>query len=205
MNTHILYLVPAVALLWFPRQWMPKWTRRIGNNRKNLDPRLDRQPGDFTVRPREEFAKPRNYIDLVRGMIGGYLIVYLAFTLENLANRKLMLVLQVLLLAVGIVIQTIRWRKRLTLFAPIFFLTGVAIGIAGLKAGIIATATTWIVNVILPGPSLFLFVQALLLGLVSYLFAGMQLEIVAASSLICLPLLISLVTRLRLSAISKKT
>lgn len=166
---------------------------------------MDRQPGDFTIRPREEFAKPKNYIDLFRGGIGAYLLMFLAFSLQEGGNRRLLLAVQVILFGVGVLIQTLRWRRRLTLFAPLFFLSGVTIGLAGLQAGLAAVALTWVINVVLPGPSLFLFVQALFIGLASLLPGGARLPITAAACLTAFPLFISLITRQRLSALSKKS
>src|SRR5437762_2120354 len=72
------YLLVGLVLLWFPRQWM-RLGKLIGRPRRRSpraeEPWLRREPGDPQLSFRAEFAKARNYFDLLRGIAGGLAIL----------------------------------------------------------------------------------------------------------------------------------
>jgi uncharacterized protein with PQ loop repeat len=73
----------------------------------------------------------QNWLDLLRGAAGAYLLVFVAFEAEEDQEwSRLGWIISILLVA--LLIQTIRrYRERTFFLAPIFFLWGVTLAIAG--------------------------------------------------------------------------
>ncbi len=75
MTVNLPYLLLAIALLWFPRHWLRlgsffKRRRSEGMTRATEEPWRTRESGDPRVNFGGEFAKFRNYIDLLRAAAG---------------------------------------------------------------------------------------------------------------------------------------
>lgn len=199
----IICLFVAVTLLWFPRGWLRQGARLTAKPpRKINQSKVERDIHDNTVKAGAEVAKPRNWIDLTRGAIGAGTVV---FTLQELLGSTettggvLYGSLAVLLVAVAI--QMVRMEGRLSLFAPIFFLQGMTIGVIGPLVGLLAMAGTWAVSPMLPNSSAVLFVQGgLAVGLTFLLTDSDWVLPLVITGLTWLPVLTSALTRRRLSA-----
>ena len=189
MTVNLPFLLVALLLLWFPRQWMRLglsfWNRKRrrseGATRREEEPWKTSEPGDPAVSFRGEFLKVRNYVDLFRGAAGslavlGGLGIEPCFRLPADATPLLgneVFGLQIGILLVGLLAQAVRYeRNRFLFFAPIFFLGGLSLGVCGYKAAGFAFAMIWAINPMLKNPSAFLMVYALLLGLFGGVFLG---------------------------------
>ncbi len=219
------FLLLALLLLFFPRQWLRfgraatrpwrRWRRRRG---RQTDPAAIREPGDIRLRAAEEFAKPRNYIDLLRAFVGALLLlgnaawaVEPAVALDPAAvmtgeEAGRLNVWRMVLLLAAVLIQFIRYEGRLTLYAPIFFLAGLGFALCGFYAGLLAVLVAWIMNAALPlTPAGFLTAYSLLLFVLGLLFRGMtDLLVVFAAGVSLLPVLVSLLSRRSLAIFTKR-
>ena len=215
---HLLF---AILLLWLPRQVLRtglqlfRRSHRSRRSFKDTNPARMREPGDPSVGFRTEFGKSRNYIDFLRAglasvaLIGGMPGIDAAITASaeaDPATARLVLGLQLLILLIGVLIQAFRFEARVTLFPPIFYLTGLSLGLCGPTVALFAFLLVWTINMALPNPTMFLFIYSLLLAGFTALFRGLQSPVPYVMSALCfLPAFISLLIRRPLVLFSKKT
>lgn len=209
----------GLLLLWFPRQWM-RLGLSLGHRRRShgpvggLQPWERRDSGDPRIDFRREFSKLRNYFDLLRAGAGGLAIIggfginsSLQLDGSNSAvHPVVVMALRFGILLVGVLIQMIRYERRhVTLFAPVFFLSGLSICLCGGWAALFAFVLIWGVNPMLGGPQSFLSLYAAVqLGL-GELFNDVSRELpVVAFGLCFLPVLISLLARRPLVVLTRK-
>jgi hypothetical protein len=210
LTVSIPYLVLALILLWLPRQWlrvggyvMPR-RERFRSATRDSNPRHQRQPGDRSVWLRDELVNGRNYFDLLRGGIGSWIVMYDCFSLppaagESFSGYLTLLALQAGIFVVAISIQMIRWSGKISLFAPIFFLTGLTVGVCSWQVALFAAVLVWAVNCVLPNPEAFLSVLAIAMAGFSYLFLGtITVMTLFGAFLIFLPVVVSLLAKERL-------
>ncbi|MET0263414.1 MAG: hypothetical protein ABW223_10985 [Rariglobus sp.] len=199
----------ALLLLWLPRQWL----RFGGKVIKVAQPRRrDRGDGltrDESVKAREEFSKPRNWVDLLRAAAGSVAVGYACFEPGPDAARSVgtqIFVVEALILIIAVLIQTVRIEGKLSLTAPIFFLLGLSFGVIGWKAALFACVAIWIVNLVLPGSGIFLFVFAGLEICFGILLSRLPVrDAVLAALLTILPVIFSAALKRRLVRLSRKT
>jgi hypothetical protein len=104
------YLLIALAMLWFPRQWLRTGARVLKKRRKpdgameRLAGMGARDPEDKSVQPGREFANFRNYIDLFRALAGGYSLSQFALTTSTEAAATTAFVIQAGILLVAVLI-----------------------------------------------------------------------------------------------------
>ncbi|MEN9841110.1 MAG: hypothetical protein RL376_910, partial [Verrucomicrobiota bacterium] len=102
---------------------------------------------------------------------------------------------------VGVGIQMVRLEGRLSLFAPIFFLQGMALGLVGPLAGLLAMAGTWAFSPVLPNSSAVLFVQGGLAVCLALLLPDSDMALaLVIGALTWLPVLTAVLTQRRLAA-----
>ena len=209
MSVNLPFLLFAIFLLWFPRQWMRQglsiWNRRKQRServvRRTEEPWNVAEPGDPAVRFGAEFKKLRNYVDVLRAAAGSVANMG-GFGLEacvetdsgTTAMLAEVLALKIASLLVGLLIQTVRYeRQRLLFFAPIFYLLGLSVGLCGGRAALFAFALVCTVNPMLKNPQGFLAVYAVTIGAFGYFFAdnGAVRSIVAVVFFL-LPVLLSM-------------
>jgi hypothetical protein len=223
MVINVPVLLFALLLLWLPRQWMRlgfslgsrRTKRSAPGGGRGQEPWKTREPGDVTVSIRDEFRKLRNYFDLLRGAAGsvavmGGLDVDACLGVAANAPHTVeleVLVVKLLILLVGLLIQTLRFEKqRLVCFAPIFFLCGITIGLCGLKPALFAFALIWAVNPMVGGPQSFLFVYALLIFAFGRLFGELSSLLTVVAFIFCfLPVLVSLLSQRPLVLFTRKS
>src|SRR5882724_7233142 len=83
MLVNLPFFLIAIALLWFPRQWMRlgflKWSRRKrrseGAVRREEEPWKSDEPGNPAVKFGSEFMKLRNYVDALRATAGSVAVL----------------------------------------------------------------------------------------------------------------------------------
>jgi hypothetical protein len=222
MLVDVRFLLFALLLLWFPRQWMRlgiffrirRAKRGASGEGRGKEPWVTREAGDPAVVFRAEFLKIRNYVDLLRGVAGslalmGGLGISPCLTLPaaagELAEREL-LTLKLGILLVGLVIQMLRFeRGHFMFFAPIFFLCGISVGLIGLKGALFAFVMIWAINPMLGGPLGFLSIYALLMLAFGLLFLGLSDKLPIVALVYCfLPVLLSLLSRRPLVVLTRK-
>jgi hypothetical protein len=204
------YLLIAVAMLWFPRQWLRTGVRVLKKRRKpdGVMERLAgmgaRDPEDKSVQPGREFAYFRNYIDLFRALAGGYSLSQFAFTVGTEEAGTTAFIIQCAVLFVAVLIQSVRHDGRLSFFAPIFYFVGMSVGASGHYTGLFAFALVLAINPVIPNPRMFLTTYGLLLLPFGLVF-GAPLDLLTANAvLILLPPLLSLLSKRPLVIFTKK-
>jgi len=209
----------AVLLLWLPRQVLRLGGKvlRFGGRRRKIrdtNPAHVREHGDPAVSLREEIAKPRNTIDLLRATLGSVVILGTFEGIEpalragpgaDAAELQRVFFFQIAVLLAGVLIQTFRYEGRLTLFAPIFYLSGLTFGMCGFYPALFALVLVWTINLGLPNAAAFLSVYALLVGTFGLMFDGLANPLpLIATGLLILPVFFSLLLRRRLAQFSKR-
>ncbi|HYD84201.1 MAG TPA: hypothetical protein VEA63_09110 [Opitutus sp.] len=221
MTIDWLNLLLAVVLLWLPRQWLrlgsnvielPRRSRR--RSHRDTNPAIARDASDASVSFRAEIGKLRNFVDFFRAALGGVLLLGTlpgrepafhvvegaAMSAVNLAANA-----PLAILLVGVLLQTFRFETRVTLFPPIFYLSGLTFGLCGIYPAVFAMVLVWAVNFALPTPAGFLAVYALLVTTFGLLFQRLDNKLpFVAAGLLFLPVLLSLLTRRRLVLLTKR-
>jgi hypothetical protein len=201
---HYWLLSFALLLLWFPRQWLRFGGKVSAGNRGRGAPRSTR---DVSLNMREEFTKPRNWIDAVRVITG---CVALSFAFEKAPSASRDVATQIFtyectVLVIAVLIQTLRFSgRKFTMVPPVFFILGLSFILIGWKAAVFACVMIWILNAVLPSAALFLFLFALLqLGFGRLLPGAPLREVLLAASLAMLPVVFSLMLKRRLGRVNK--
>lgn len=222
MLVDIPFLLLALLLLWFPRQWMRLGfsvrRRRVksGNidSGRGKEPWKNREPGDPAVVFTKEFLKFRNYFDLLRGAAGSLAVVggmriTSCLSLEEgataLAGRELLVAKFAILLA-GLAIQMLRFeRGHFMFFAPIFYLAGISAALLGLNGALFAFLMIWAVNPMLNGPEGFLLIYAVTMLVFGWVFPGPPNWFSIVAAVYCLvPLVLSLLSKRPLVVLTRK-
>jgi hypothetical protein len=196
---HWLYLALALAMLWFPRQWMRlgKWRSKRRRERETMekfaqDGAVD--PEDKSVRLGRELKSPRNYLDFLRALAGGVALWEFSFTYGP-DDREIFFGVKIGLTLIAVLIQLVRWRDRITFFAAIFYFAGLSIGMGNYFSGAMAFLLMCAINPVIPTPRVFVSAFALLLLPFNvFLGGGFQLALVNTVLLLLGPLL-SLMTK----------
>lgn len=212
MLVNIPLLLIAVALLWFPRTWMRRggslWrSKKHGNSRSTGS--LD----GSSVSARREFAKPRNYYDLFRAaagtlaLVGGFGVDAALRNDPHAAHSHAtqILGLQAAILLVAVLLQTVRFERRLSLSAPLFFVSGVLIMTCLPWAAVCGFVIAWLLTPIAPNVGGFLMIQAIVILPLQYALAGVVPIALFAVALSLLPVLLSLLTRRPLTVFTRRT
>ncbi|MDO8545320.1 MAG: hypothetical protein Q7S40_33175 [Opitutaceae bacterium] len=228
MAINVPVFLLGLLLLWIPRPWM-RFGAILGRRRRRnsggawkQEPWNRQESGDLRLSFRAEFTKARNYLDLLRAatgalvIIGGYQ-VQPALAAAAGATRFVtqeVLVVKIAVLLVGVLLQTLRYEhRRVTFFAPVFFLAGLSVILCGYWSALFAFIFVWGVNSVFNNAQAFLTVYALLLAAFGLLFKAanyrfapaVNFRFVIAAALFCfLPVLLSLMTGRRLGVFTRK-
>ncbi len=204
------YLILAIALLWFPRQWLRTGARVLKKRRKpdgameRLAGMGARDPEDKSVQPGREFTNFRNYVDLFRALAGGYSLTQFALLAGNEDAETAVFVWQAVVLLVAVLIQCVRYDSRLSFFAPIFFLVGMSVGTSGHYTGLFAFALVLAINPVIPNPRMFLTAYGALLLPLGFVFSASPELVGLNAGLVFLAPLASLLTKRPLVIFSRK-
>ncbi|HEY0944904.1 MAG TPA: hypothetical protein VGD81_06535 [Opitutaceae bacterium] len=204
------WLLPiALLLLLFPRRWLHFGQAKRGKRPPSRgESGRERQPGDQSLWLKEEFSKRRNWLDLLRATAGG--IAVFIVTIDAAPDgppgwRDAVFWIKAAILVVAVLIQSLRFEGRLTLFPPVFFVTGLAFGVIGLKPAFFAFATVWAINIILPSPAAFLAIYAFLAAIYGVLLGDDPAAAILAAVLPLLPVVLSVLLRRRLLQFNKRS
>jgi hypothetical protein len=197
LQIHWLYLLSALLLLWFPRSLLRlgRWRSRRRRHREALekfasDGAVD--PSDLSVRLGRELRKPRNHLDFWRAFAGAVALRFFAFSGVDSVAQHFVFVLQMAVLLIAILAQTVRFDRRVTFFAAVFFAAGVSIGMGNFFPATMAFLLTCAINPVIANPRLFFSVFALLLFPFNWLFGGGLILAAANSLLLLVPPVMSL-------------
>jgi hypothetical protein len=198
----------ALILLWLPRPWLRAGASVIPTPRLRRRAVKDHDSDDLSLRWRDEFFKFRNWIDLLRGAVGGWGVVYMCMETPDNATLRIQawgLVLKVLVLLVAVLVQTVRReRSEFKLVAPVFFVMGLGIGLVGFLAALFAIVMAWTLNRALSSAGMFLCVFAGLLVCFAYVVNADSLAYgLIGAGLAWVPVLLSALTRRRLDRVSR--
>ena len=216
------HFVFALILLWLPRPalrlgrvFQSGKRRRSDRTVFDRDPRSIREPGDKSVDFRTEFRKGRNYVDFFRAALGSVLLLGIVPVIDPAVQAaasagagagQAVYGGRLLVLAIAVMIQSLRFDRRVTLFAPIFFVSGLAVGTCGLYAAGFALILIWTINLALPSPTAFLSVYPLVILVFGTLFLGVNTLLPLFTAVLSfLPVLVSLLIRRPLVLFAKKS
>lgn len=215
MHANFVQLIPALLLLWLPRQTLRGLSNQIGKlrghtrrsetNAKKV--RSRREPGDSSVKITEEFKKLRNYIDLARAIAGAWLLLNGALVMEDGSNAHTLVALgiQASLLAVAVLSQTIRFDGKASLFAPTFFITGLVVIVGGWPHALFGVLLAWVFSIVLPNPGSFLLMMCVTVYAFGYGFAGLtNPNTLLSCLLIMIPASISFLLRKPLTVVNRR-
>lgn len=199
---HWPYLLLALAMLWFPRQWLRNGARLFKRRRapqsslERLAGKGSRDPDDRSVQPRKEFTSFRNYIDLFRALAGGYSLSVFSFTASGEDSATIVFWIQFAILLVALGVQSLRFESgRHNYFAPIFWFVGLSTGYPAHYAGLFAFALALAINPAIPNPRWFLTAHGLLVLVVGFLFGAPLVPNALVAGLILLVPLASLLSK----------
>ncbi len=169
-------------------------------------------PTDARVSLRVEILKPRNYIDFARAALGSAVLLGMwpevasaAVEADFVEADPLVWAVQVSVLFVGALVQTLRYEHRASLYAPLFYLSGLTLGMCGLYPALFAMVLVWSIHRVLPGPGAMLSIQTLLVLIFGVVFRGVgSRETFVAAALVFLPVALSLLSRRRLGLFNKR-
>jgi hypothetical protein len=167
MIVHWNYLALALAMLWFPRQWMRlgKLWRKSRKERETME-RFAQEgandPDDKSVRLGRELRNKRNYIDVFRALVGAVALWDFSFEADSDNKWRVFWICCAVTLT-AVIIQSLRWRQRITFFAAIFFYMGLSSGMGSYYPGVLAFLLVCAINPVIPTPRLFVSAYALLL------------------------------------------
>jgi hypothetical protein len=156
------WLLPvALLLLWFPRQWLS--VGKLNSvSRFRSQKRSRTEVRNQVWKPKAEYTKPRNWVDFFRALAGGLAVSYLCFEAIPGAAYSVavkIFALQAAIMLLAVIIQSMRLgSKKITLVAPVYFIAGLSFGLIGWKAAVFVCVVGLILNQLLPGPGLSLFV-----------------------------------------------
>jgi hypothetical protein len=222
MIVHLPYLLIAIVILWFPRQWLRvgsllKRRRSVSSKRSATEPWNTRESGDPRLRFGVEFTKFRNYVDLLRGAGGSIAFVGLpgefGFPPCLLADEKAsryssyaVIVIRSLILLIGLLIQTARREKgKITFYPPVFYLAGLSLGLTDPWSALFSFVLIWTLNAMFSSAQGFLSVYAVLIVAFGHLFARHGDLSVAYAGILCfLPVLLSLMANRPLVVFNRK-
>ena len=216
MTRDIIFLLLGLVLLFTPRGWLRLGKSEGGSKRKKRvftgGPNRDRMPGDNSVWASEEFARRRNWLDMLRGLAGGYAVMTTVPVVLNAligvpgaSLGNVIFGTQGGIFLGAIAVQMVRLEERVTLFPPLFFVLGLSFPVVGVLAALIAFFTVWAINIVLPNPASFMAAYGGGIAILSVFigYGPKRGALMAALSLF--PPVVSVLMGRRLAAFRKRT
>lgn len=134
----------------------------------------------------------QNWADFARGGVGVYLLTQFAIEINpavKSAGTKALL-LESAILAVGLLLQVVRFRQGVQLIAPVFYLCGLTLVLAGYDAGGFAVFAGWLFAVGIGSLAYQLPIMGVALGAAGYLLDSSLLHLMLACGLIFVPVVL---------------
>ncbi len=194
MEYNLWPLVGAVVLLFTPSYlfFNSRIRRRIANSLPS---------GDF---PLVGILRTwQNWLDLVRGYAGAYLLYHHVYALDAQAENymdELGVVAGVL--ALGLFFNTYYKRKHLYCMAPMFLVTGISLVIFDWWMVIYGVVAGAVFGRIVNSPEVFHISMGVVIGAFGYFFGGISIMLLLTCALIVLPIVYAFTTKRGLIAAS---
>ncbi len=114
MTFKLSYFLPAIALLWLPWVLPAKKNKAYRRSARNAGATLTAL-----------FTAWQNWVDLLRSAAGGYLLLNCSIdsTAEGHSQSQVFYV-KAAIIGIGALLQMIRFSSGLTIYAPLFYLSG---------------------------------------------------------------------------------
>lgn len=173
----------VIVMLWLPVTWLyPAVGRERLERRNNSHFRLERM-----------MATWQHWFDLVRAGGGTYFLIQIAVTPnpELESGRFLHLAVIGVVLTLALAIQTIHYKNFIYCTAPVFFAWGICLGLVDLVPAVFAIVFSAIIARMLNHVDLKLPLLAGLLGVVGYLYNGLNFHLILACVLVMVPLILA--------------
>jgi hypothetical protein len=149
------------------------------------------------------FRAWQNWLDAIRGGVGAWLLFERSIVVDA-SSASLALYLKLGIVAVGALIQTLRFGPGVSVYFPLFFLSGVTAVVPGYQAGGFAVLFAWVFTGGSRNPLFHLPVLGLSLGVGGYFLTGMTLLLKFSVGLIFAPLLMAVLLRRRPLFVSRE-
>lgn len=116
----------------------------------------------------------RNWLDVARAALGAWLLAEVALQVVPGQPHSMVAVLvaQGILLAVGVLLQTVFYNEGVLLAAPVCYLTGIVLGNAGLIEGGVVAGITWGLAMASRSASFTLWIMTAALGTMTFFSAN---------------------------------
>jgi hypothetical protein len=150
MKINWIFVVASVVLLWFPGPF-PATLKNV----------LRRNPAArWPAHLRGLAALKTNWIDLTRAALGAFLLAHaVTWNEQNPPDHdtlRWIVVAQGAVLAIGLIVQTIRWVQGVVMVAPLFYLSGLVLAFTDPFIGAVAVAMGWALGISFKKPELVL-------------------------------------------------
>jgi hypothetical protein len=191
MTFDLVSFLSAVGLLWLP---LP-----VSTGRRPGDP----MPVPLPAIP-NLFLAWQNWVDLIRSASATFALLYLSINVNTSTPGAATDVfwLQVGILAMGVLFQSVRFIPELGLGAPVFYLSGLAIMLPGYVEGGFAVAVGWALAAGAKDPRVILPAISGLLVLTGFCWRGLVTWHWLTALLVISPVLVSLLFCRRLSFVA---
>jgi hypothetical protein len=192
MTFDLVSFLSAVALLWLP---LP-----VSSGRRLGDPMPVPLPTIENI-----FRAWQNWVDLIRSASATYALLYLCIKVDSTSPEATANVfwLQVGILAVGVIFQSLRFIPETGLGAPVFYLSGLTIMLPGYVEGGFAVGVGWALAVGAKDPRVILPAISGLLLLTGFCWRGLLTWHWVTALLVVSPVLVSLLCCRRLSFVAR--
>lgn len=161
-------------------------------------PRLSASLRKYLMKPRRDVNPSihslllcwQNWADLIRACVGAYLLTELAIQISPEVKGAAMkgLIIEAVVLSCAVLVQTLRIGPGFQLIAPVFYLSGITVILAGYASGGFAVFAGWLFAVGGMKPAYQLPIMGVALAVAGYVL-GLGLPLILNCGLILLPLL----------------
>lgn len=186
MQIEWFFLVLAAVLLLPPMPMAQSLRRFVLKSRRNASASITDMLGPW-----------QNWADVARATAGVYVLMVLAVKvdpeIEGAALKAL--VLQGGTLAIGVVVQSIRYSGELRIVAPVFYLSGITLLLPGLTTGGFAVFTGWLFAVGSQSPKYSLPIMGIAAAAGGYVLGNLGLPLILNCGLIFLPMFLAFMAR----------
>lgn len=148
----------------------------------------------------------QNWMDLIRGFAGAYLVYRLSFPLERELGETYYYELVAIagILAIAVAFQVVYYRNHLYCVSPVFFLVGVSFGVVDWWIVLYGVAAGLFVGRTINASEAFFIGMAATIGAISFVFHGVDPGWLIACAVLVLPVVISLTCQESLVAVIRR-
>lgn len=146
-----------------------------------------------------------NWLDLVRGGLCAWIIQNYVFHFENGQDElaRIFTFVQLAILAIAVLAQTVGIARKPCIIGPVFFLTGVTLAVSGPLVGGLAVALALTLALMLRRLSLLFIIAPLCLAVFGVVFGRLGLTTVFNAGLFAMPTFFSFAAGVRLSFVRR--